>query len=334
VRLVCLSLATFFLAHTILVLLARPAVPAVMRRSEALQPRAASRLLFALRMLPSMISLFVVAGLCVPSYLRLEPESASERIGIVCVLAALAGAALCISSLLRGLFSLVRSLRYVHACEKFDMTPTRPLPRLGLGHDSRSLARVLMVEQERPTLALAGVFHPRLIISSNVMRELTADQLEAALRHEDAHRISRDNLKRLLLAVAPDILPWPSANSFTALERRWSRLTECAADDDAAGGDSGRALSLAAALVAFAKMGLRANSEPAVSFLVANDCDLSLRVERLLQVASKTNQNGEKQGTLPSAYRFLPIAGGLLVTASLWPATLSVVHEALEHLVH
>ena len=108
-------------------------------------------------------------------------------------------------------------------------------------------------------------------------------QLAAALRHEEAHRISRDNLKRLLLLLAPGLLP--GLHGFGAIERGWARFSEWAADDDAVAGDAHRSLSLAAALVRVARMGGSAPVSPLTAAFLGDSREISARVDRLLSPA-------------------------------------------------
>ena len=87
-RLLCLSLASFFLANLVLTAM----VWAVARRAVALasgmRPREGARLLFALRLAPAALSSAMVVGLCVPSYFWLEPETSAESLGWGCLAAA------------------------------------------------------------------------------------------------------------------------------------------------------------------------------------------------------------------------------------------------------
>ncbi len=43
-------------------------------------------------------------------------------------------------------------------------------------------APALLLKDKSPVLAVAGVVHPRLLISRRVMRGLTAEQIDAALQ--------------------------------------------------------------------------------------------------------------------------------------------------------
>jgi hypothetical protein len=68
-RLVRLSFATFFIVHGLSWVVVWSAARAAVLFSGEMRPRSASRLLLALRMTPSAVALFFVAGFALPSYL-------------------------------------------------------------------------------------------------------------------------------------------------------------------------------------------------------------------------------------------------------------------------
>jgi beta-lactamase regulating signal transducer with metallopeptidase domain len=318
-RLLLLCFATFFLVHVALSLAARAAAPGAILLAEEMRPRAGTRLLLALRLLPLLLSLFVVLGLCLPSYLWLEPVDGGERVGLACVAAAAIGIALWGISLARVVRSAALSVARVRRWRR-------------LGRESRldgARLPVLVMEGEAPLLALAGLLRPRIVISRGVLRALTVEQLDAALCHECEHWTSRDNLKRLLLLLAPDALPFTRCHAL--LDRRWARLSEWAADDRAVEGNSERSLSLASALVRVARMGCAPRPAPLVASLVEDDEDLSQRVDRLLHGGSRGEKSlGRLRALLAGAALALIAAAVALL---LQPATLYSVHRLLEHLV-
>ena len=67
-----------------------------------------------------------------------------------------------------------------------------------------------------PSMALVGLLEPRVVISPGNLETLTTEQLQATLDHELAHRYSNDNLKRLLVPLAPDLFPF--VRSFRTME--------------------------------------------------------------------------------------------------------------------
>jgi Zn-dependent protease with chaperone function len=319
-RLLCLCLATFFLVNALLSLTASIASRAAVRIAETMRPRTATRFLFTLRLLPLTLGVSTVLGLCVPSYLWLEPEATPERVGWACLALALLGA-------VSWSFSIARAARAVAASAHCNRMWLRA------GHEARlrgESSNAVIVEKEAPLLALAGVYRPRLMVSESVLRALSADQLAVALHHENAHRGARDNLKRLLLLLAPN--PIPFVHEFSLLEQAWAKFTEWAADDDAVQGDSRRALSLAEALLRVARMGAGPRLSFLLSSFVAGDGDLSARVDRLLRI--------EPTGPiLPSRTRFLTLGAGLGMGACMaillaWPPILSSVHRLLELFLH
>ncbi|HXM40811.1 MAG TPA: M48 family metalloprotease [Bryobacteraceae bacterium] len=305
-RLLCISLATFFLVHLALgmgvALIARQAT----RLGERLRPHVAARCMLALRLLPAAGAAFIVVAVCLPSYLCLEPEAPTERVGFGCLLVALLGTALWSVSIARGLRAAAGSRHFLRGCERAG----RPA-RLPGEH-----ADAWIVDSAAPLLAISGIVRPRLLVSRSVVSALSAEQLAAALRHERAHWTARDNLKRLFILLTPGILPF--AGGSRTLECAWKKFAEWAADDRAVAGDAHRACALAAALVRVARI-----------TAAAGDTDrLAARVDRLLRESPPT----------PAPQPMLALSGILLLAASLavailQPSALYSVHVALEHLV-
>lgn len=317
-RLLCLCFASFFLIHAALGLAVWTATPGAMRIGEAMRPRSGARFLLALRLLPVTLAAFAVAGLCVPSYLWLETNEATERVGLACCVMALVGVLVCASSLTRSVRALFLSARQARRCKREG----------GSEHESSSLP-VTVMNSDAPVLALAGLIRPRVIVSSAVLEMLSREELRAALEHEHAHRNSQDNLKRLLLFLAPDILPFSRA--FTRLDQYWARLIEWAADDEATAGDSQRSVWLAAALVRMARMGSAAAVSPLASSFLGNDRELSARVDRLLGFAPIRGSVSRRARAVLGIAAALAMA--LAIAAMIRPTTFLSVHHLLEQLL-
>jgi Zn-dependent protease with chaperone function len=318
-RLLCLCCATFFVVHAVSWLVVRALSSTAVRVGETMKPRVSSRLLFSLRIAPVAVTLFLVLGFCVPSYVWLEPDITGERVGVTCLLAAVLGVAGWMVSLLRGLVSVVRTQQYIRRCESgiHEKDANHATPEL------------VVVSQTNAVMAVAGVLHPRLLVSQDVMNALSKEQKEAAFRHEAAHGASRDNLKRLLFLLTPDVVPF--AGSFSKLEEGWARFTEWAADDEAVDGDPSRALSLASALVRVAKLGVPATPSYLLSSLVDSDRDLATRVDRLLR---EPEYAVKPMAPLVARTRNIAlVVGGVAVTVLFWLESLGSVHRILERLV-
>ena len=318
-RLLCLCLAAFFLVHLAVGLAVASIAPAAIRIADKMRPRRAAGWLLALRLLPAGLALFLVAGFCVPSYLWLEPAGTAEEVGVWFVAAVLASAAIWGISTARVGRATIRSQRYVRNCQRVGL-------RTRLAGES---GPVWVIDGAAPSFALAGIVRTRMVVSREVVSALSADQMAAALRHERAHRISRDNLKRLFILAAPDVFPF--CRAFGTLEREWARFTEWAADDRAVAGNARRSLSLAAALVRVARLGEAARPSPlAMTFLSGNE-DLSARVERLLSGTRPRERRG-RSGRIRAAGAVLALA--VVAVVLLQPATVHSVHGLLERLIH
>ncbi len=319
-KLLCLCLASFFVVNAALELTVRAASRFAIRIAEKMRPRTAARFLFFLGVLPAGVGMAVVMGLCLPSYLWLEPQATAERVGYICLILAGFGTASWCAAGVRTARAVGASLR-VSRTWRLERRRDFGLPEVGLS--------AAVVETDAPVLALAGVSLPYLVISRGVLRVLSNEQLDVALRHEHAHRVSRDNLKRLFLLLIPDIFPF--IRRPTLLEQTWARLSEWAADDEAVDGDSHRALSLATALLQVARMG----AGPRLSFLhtslVPSGHDLSARINRLLDDERRPAE-ANSQNRFFAGHRAV---GGLCLAAcamalAVGPAGLSTVHRLLE----
>lgn len=321
-RLVCLSMASFFLINGIagsaVTLFSRAAI----RIAERMRSHSAARFLFVVRLLPPTLGLTAVIGLCVPSYVWLEPQIASERLGWACLLLAGLAGIMCFRSLVRTLRAIKTS---AHLRSEWRQAGNEELFTKEESHSALN-EKAVVVQNEGPLLALGGILRPRMIISRGVLTGLSKKQLDVAVRHEVAHNDSRDNLKRLLLVISPEFFPF--ANGFAALEKTWARLSEWAADDEAVQGDSERAVSLATALLRVARMGARPKLSVLHTCLLPEDQDLSARVDRLLcldpipiKKASPTRSQ--------VAIRVVCFFGCALILARA-PVILSSVHRLLE----
>ena len=320
-RLFCLSLACIFLVHLAVGLVVSLSAPAALALAKRMRPAIAARFLLAVRLFPAVAAGLAVAAVCIPSYLWLEPDASFEEVGLVCLAAALLGIGICAISMGRGLRAILLSLRYGRHCRRVGQETL-------LGEEATP---VIVVDGAAGLFAMAGIVHPRLLISRDVLRELSGEELATAVRHERGHRSSHDNLKRLLLLLTPDILPFRIRvrGGFEKLERGWARTAEWAADDLAVGADSQRSISLAAALVRVARLGTNPIASPLMTSLVADGSDLEARVDRLLGGGRGEKSDQGKPVVLCGALALVGVFGVVFSE----PATLRAAHVALERLI-
>ena len=169
------------------------------------------------------------------------------------------------------------------------------------------------------TIAMAGLIRPRLIVSAVARHALSPEEMSVALRHERAHAGSRDNLKRLLMLIAPDALPFLRAG-FAPIESAWKKFAEWAADDEAAGDDAQRSVNLASALVRVARIG----AGPAAPLITSlTDGDLPVRVGRLLEGVRR----GDPDRWTP---RLCVLGVVALAAVVVQPGALAGVYDLLE----
>jgi hypothetical protein len=314
-RLLCLCLGAFFLVQLAAGFAIARLAPLAIRMASRMRASHAAAFLFAVRLAPLAIALVVVAGFCAPSFLLLEPRAAGEKVGFGFLAAAMLGLAVCAAAVWRA----ARAIRSLAICQ-------RDWKRNGTSEHFNGDS-VLILREETPFLGLAGLFRPRMVVSRAVLDKLSSDELHAAMEHERAHLASRDNLKRLVLLLTPD--PLPFWRGLKPLDSAWRRFTEWAADDAAVVGDAERSVSLAAALVHVARLSGRAVVSPLITPLLADSTELAGRVNRLL--ASTPSAPAGRAWPLP-----MLASAAILLTAfaTRQPAALYWVHRTIERLVH
>jgi hypothetical protein len=321
VRLVVVLLTSFFLVNLALGVVVIAIRPAVSRLAAPLPPSLAAGIVLLSRLLPTTSSLLVAALICLPSYLRFEPRMVTERVGLPCVLAALVGAGLCLESISRTIAAFIELRRFRRLCRSRLIEQLEPLKE----------PVQWLVQSQEPILACVGFLRPTLIVSDRLSKLLLPEQMCLAVEHERAHVHSWDNLKRLLLVLAPDLLPF--TRSMRSLERNWAVLAEWAADDLAVDGDARKALTLAETLVQVAKQGGEARQDAQLSSLFAlNSVDFRQRVDRLIEIGANTG----KELRLPRA---IPAAGMAALLVSIASAGCNlyvsrIAHTWLERLMH
>jgi beta-lactamase regulating signal transducer with metallopeptidase domain len=301
-RLITLSLASYLFVATVVGAIVRILSTHLIGVASRLRAASAARLLFAVRMLPAAAACVAVLALCVPSYLWLEPEGEVEEIGVACAIAAVAGLALWIRGFLRAGIATAQLSEYIADCEM-------------LGAEQEIAGQQVLVIEGKATTSAAGLMRPKLIFSRNVLDALSSEQLELAILHERAHSHSRDNLKRLAMLAAPDMVP------LNAIESAWKKFSEWSADDRAVESDRTRALALAEALVRVAR--IHPQTAPSLATQLTGE-DFSARVERLL---------GDGEIVKAPRWKAPAFAAAMMCAVLMRHGTLDFVHRALEKLI-
>jgi hypothetical protein len=310
----CLNL--FFFVHLLFSCALLAFTPFGVSAAERVRPATGVRLLLLLRVFPVLAALYAAIAIALPSYLRLESNTESERIGVWGICFAAFSISLWIRPLIRTIRALSRSAQFVKEARQMAQpsnVASSPVWLLGNGG---------------PRIAVAGLFRPRVLLSESVLRIFSQEELDVVLLHEQAHQQSRDNLRRLLLLLFPDALPFVSfAHS---LDKACKRLVEWAADDYASAGDSRSSITLARALVCFARHQPRGSACTLATSLVDDTCDLARRVERLLS----PRQTAPSGARTYAACAVLIAASTVIFAAAIHSAGLPNIHRLLEFLSH
>jgi beta-lactamase regulating signal transducer with metallopeptidase domain len=247
----------------------------------------------------------------VPSFLLLEPRAIVEPMGNALILLALFGAALVGFGAVNALLIILRTSRTIHAwTDSAEPVPsTAPFP-------------VLRIRDRVPPLIAVGIVRPKILLSGPAEFVLNGNELRTGVRHEIAHILRRDNLKKLILRF----VAFPGMRG---LDGAWIQASEMAADE-AAVSSTADALDLAAALIKLSKL-TSVGPIPGVSAaLIQGHASLiNARVERLIswsersQIAHEFSMTKLLVGIVPTAVLF----------ATSYFSLLGCLHQATEWLV-
>jgi Zn-dependent protease with chaperone function len=266
------------------------------------------------RLLPAVASIAFGVIVFLPSYWKYEPREFVEGFDLTLSALAVAALAMIAAAAVRGASAARRASRRTQAWLRMARPITLP----------EASMPVFAIDTAAPVMALVGVVRPRLLITRGVLDVLTAEELRASVAHEIGHHRSWDNLKRLAMCAAPDVLTATSAAR--AIEQQWASASEHLADRQAC--QTGRArCALASALVKVARLtpATMPIAEP-ISTLI-DGSEIASRVRRLLD-----------EGVPPAAPRRSPrrwFAVALPAAALVigYAPLLRAVHAATEVLV-
>jgi Zn-dependent protease with chaperone function len=309
-RCVGVSLAVFVLLYVLFSVLVSRGWKLMRRMFRPQSGRSSADLLFALRILPLALSSLVTLAFTLPSFLLLEPRSIDEAIGT----APLALAFCCLVLLGAGIIrASMAQLRASRALRKWLDGSTIL--------ESANAVPIFRTGNDAPTLTVAGVCMPKVLVSEAAVAMLNPPELRTALRHEIAHVLRYDNLKKLLFRFS--VFP-----AMADLEHAWSEESEMAADD-AAVLNFHDALDLAAALIKVSRLGPIESAGELTMALLHSSTALSARVQRLVawDKAPKPLPRERWRYALPAA------ALTVLVVVVNYSSVLSRMHAVTEWLV-
>jgi len=303
------SLAVFVLAYVLGSLVICTSWRVLLRWLKPASARGTADLLFAIRVLPLATAVAITLGVALPSFLLLEPEVTDEAVGttpllLATVFVAIAG---------WGMWSAVRAQRRIsRSIEQWLDGSTRM--------DSGEFVPVFRSPQHAPTLTVAGVCAPKVIVSDDAASVLSPSELQTALRHEIAHVRRYDNLKKLIFRVA-------SFPGTAALEAAWADQTELAADD-AAVSSIDDALDLASALIKVSRLGFSAADEIGRALLHSSTA-LTTRIRRLFAWTGNRDATPRR----PLWFCGISVAAVLICLVTSYSTMLGSMHELTEWLV-
>jgi Zn-dependent protease with chaperone function len=273
--------------------------------------RGSANLLFALRIFPFLLASVFTLAFTLPSFLLLEPRSTDEAVGAAPLMLGFCCLALLAAGIVQAALAQMRTSRALANWLEGSTVL-----------DSGNVVPVFRTRENTPSLTVAGVREPKVLVSEAAIAALTPAELRTALKHEMAHARSYDNLKKLLFRFS-------AFPGMANLERMWSEQSELAADDDAVSCFRD-ALDLAGALIKVSRLSTLPPQVALTTGLLHSSTALGARVQRLV------SWEKDSAAASRSKYRWfaLPSLGGaaFLVVAT-YSSVLTGLHQVTEWLV-
>lgn len=321
---ICLGLATLLTVNALASLAVAGLWRLIAKPMQRCSAHTRAEVLFAMRVGPPAVAVILVSAFLIPSYLIYEPystyESVSGKLGALAMVSAL-GVAL---ALWRGIRSWLATRSLLN-----EWLKSATLIQL-----SEIESPTFRIPHSFPIIAVVGAFKPRLFIAERVLRNLSKEQLAAAIAHECGHLTARDNFKRTLIRACRDLLLIvPCGRS---IDRAWADNAEAAADERAAQQNSDTALNLASALIEIARMvpAGRRPRLPAAAFILGDETDgVKERVKRLIALAGTSHQNQSSVFISRAARVGLAVLLAGLVIILTGTHALAALHVAMERVV-
>lgn len=288
-------------------LVARGGAGFIARISDCVAAETRARRLFRLRLLPAtagFIAAFVVA---LPIFLWFEEPGTSERISLTLALVGGFGLLLLLRGLGRAAAAWLATIRVVGDWRRRG----RRLDGIAAG------VPAFAVDEPFPIVAVAGIVRPQLFVAERVLRECTPAEIAAMIAHECAHVSARDNIKRLVIRMCPDVFGIPRG-----LDRDWAAAAEEAADALAAAQAPSARFDLAQALIRVARLAVPHSPELASAFYLGGSVDT--RVRRLVGPAPAAAPDAAPRLLMPAV---LAVCAGVLVVAA--PHLHAVMEQAV-----
>jgi Zn-dependent protease with chaperone function len=314
-RCIGVSLAVFVLLYVSVSLAVARGWKLIRRLARPCTAGGAADLLFVLRVLPLALSSVVTLAFTLPSFLLLEPRATDEAIGIAplalgfcCLILIGVGITRAVIAQLKASRALVKWLDGSILMESQITQSGDVVPIFRTGNNA-------------PILTVAGVCAPKVLVSEAAVAMLNPPELRTALRHEIAHVLRYDNLKKLVFRFS-------TFPTMAELEHAWAEETEMAADD-AAVSSFHDALDLAAALIKVSRLGSAEPPGELTMALLHSSTALKARVQRLVA--------WDKAPRLQASARWmyaLTAAGAMVVGVVMtYGSVLTQMHAVTEWLV-